>query len=169
MLFNCVEPTHANIGQNFYAWHYKMGTQLPHHIAFPHVDSCLGAVCELANNRVFAAHINGLLRMDLGWAGSHMQAFNDMLVLLNNEAVQRAIVFGDILNWEQFIHIPWNDANIYIANSCADGVDLLFEVDTGNCQLMRYQLNRNFKAVPLTPLLAAANLNGINGNHRIQV
>jgi hypothetical protein len=175
MIFYCVEEAHANIGQNYYDWNFKMTNTLPHHIAFPHVDSCLAVICNLTvGNRIFACHINGYHNLNNfpNIPAAHIGAWNRLLACLAPDTVSHAMIFGDVANWQAMGVVnppPWLNCNIYMPNNQAHGVDVLFEVDTGSFRIMSYVQNRNFRAIPANHILAGGpvNLNGVAGQNTI--
>lgn len=160
MFFNCVEPAHDNVGRDYYDWKFTIQSGLGHHIVFPHVDSCLGVVCQLAPGRVFAGHINGFFNNDFSPA-SHQAAFQNLVAQMGGAPVQRAAIFGDVDSWRGFVHIPWPTIVAFRSMSCAQGVDVLFNVDSGNLQVMRYLANRNYRVPALPGVVAAVNLYGV--------
>lgn len=163
MLFYCVEPAHDRANDDYYGWNFTIRTGFGHHVAFPHVDSCLGVVCILPGNRIFAGHINGFYQDDFSPA-SHQNAFQNLIQQLNGAVVQSAAVFGDVRSWQGFLAFPWANRAVFIADSCADGVDVMFDVDTGILQLMRYSANRDFRNIIPVQVLAQRNLNAVAGN-----
>lgn len=174
MFFNCVEPAHDLVGRDYYDWHFTIRAGLGHHIIFPHVDSCLGVICQLPNNTVFAGHINGFYQNDYS-AASHQNAFQDLIQQLNGATVLRAAVFGnigdgqDLAGWSDYIQFPWANRVDFLSSSCERGIDVMFDVDSGQLQLMRYQDGRNFRQQPLAQRLANLNLYTINGYQLITV
>ncbi|MHA6493077.1 hypothetical protein ACX0MV_07500 [Pseudomonas borbori] len=163
MLFYCVEPAHDRVNDDYHGWNFTVRAGLGHHIAFPHVDSCLAIVCILPGNRVFAGHINGYYQGAYS-AVSHQNAFQNLTMQLNGAAVQSAAVFGDVTTWQGFLGFPWVNSAVFLSNSCPNGVDVMFDVDNGTLQLMRYTANRDFKAITPQQVLASRNLSTVVGN-----
>jgi len=168
MLFYCVEPNDARIGQDKHDWHFLIRSGFAHHVAFPHVDSCLAVVCDLGGGRIFAGHINGFYNNDFS-ANSHIQAFNAMLGQIGSAAVQRAIVFGDTNNWQVYLNpaITLGCLNVTYMDSSnpasyPQGVDVMFDIDSGQVKLMPYQANRNFKAAAPATIVNLYTVAGIN-------
>jgi hypothetical protein len=163
MFFHCVEPQHEYIGRDYYDWKFKVKTGFGHHILFPHVDSCLGIVCQLAGNRVFAGHINGFYQNDYSPL-SHQNAFARLLQELNGETVLRTAVIGNIgdgmdeMGWVDYIQLPWPNRVEFLSLTCRQGVDVMFDVDSGRLDVMRYLDGRNFRLMPPPMVVASRNL-----------
>lgn len=160
MFFYCVEPAHDRVGQDYHDWKYTIKQGLGHHIIFPHVDSCLGVICQLTGNRVFAGHINGFYQNDFS-AQSHQGAFQAMVNEMQNAQVQRAAIFGDVRAWAGFVQFPWAVRVDIRADSCPNGIDVMFDVDGGGIQVARYVQDRNFRQRPLQNTVWSGNLYGL--------
>lgn len=169
MLFYCVEPTDERVGRDRHDWHFLIKSGFAHHVAYPHVDSCLAVVCDLGGGRIFAGHINGFYNNDFS-SDSHKQAFDAMLGQLGGVAVNRAVFFGDEPNWSTHLNpaTRLNCPNFTYMDSSngvryPQGVDVMFDIDSGAVKLMPYQANRDFKtAVPTTIINLYAVAVGIN-------
>jgi len=174
MNFNCAEPTHKNIGKDFCDWKFTLKKGFAHHVTFPHVDTCLGVVCDLGKERYFFGHINGFFQNDFS-AESHRKAFVAMMDEINNETVHRAIVFGDIYEranvykWGGLVNpIPLlKSKNVTIMDSSnrdkyPKGVDVLFDIDNSSLKLMLYKENRDFKVAENGVVLNLKSVEGIN-------
>ena len=146
MLFQCVEPAHDNVGDDYYGWHFTIRPGLGHTIVFPHVDSCLGVACLLNNGHIFAGHINGFFGGGMNYDGAMQNLTNQI-----NLPVNAAIAFGDIRMWDMILTTPMqtslNTANLLkvICDSSANGVDTFVDVDNGDVRVMGYLQNRDFK------------------------
>lgn len=168
MFFYCVEPEHQNIGTEYYDWKFTIRQGFGHHVIFPHVDSCLGVICQLPGNRIFAGHINGFYQNDYS-ANSHRNAFQNLIQQLNGAVATRAAIFGNIgdgameMGWLDHIAFPWANRVEFLSLTCAQGVDVMFDVDGGNLTVMRYQANRNYRQRPQQQAVANANLYTITG------
>ena len=175
MIFVCAEPNHDKVKNNsdYYAWHYKIKKGLGHHLVFPHVDSCLGVACQLKSESVFGGHINGFFNSDFSPA-SHRAAFADMLEKLKPDIVTRAVIFGDVENWRGYgvdFKKGLNDCkNITcLIYQGGGGVDVMVNIDTGEVQTMKYQMDRDFKTIPATDVKSRVNLYTIDGSQDIRI
>lgn len=168
MFFYCVEPQHEHIGQDYYDWKFTIKPGLGHHILFPHVDSCLGIICQLAGNSVFAGHINGFYQNDYS-AQSHRNAFQRLLQELNGATVSRVAIFGNVgdgaqeMGWVDHVNFPWANRVEFLSLTCAQGVDVMFDVDSGRLTVMRYLAGRDFRMRPPPQVVANTNLYTIAG------
>ncbi|MEO4049207.1 hypothetical protein AAFN46_19235 [Pseudomonas sp. CAU 1711] len=168
VFFYCVEPEHESISQDYYDWKFTVRRGFGHHLIFPHVDSCLGVICQLPGNTVFAGHINGFYQSDYS-PQSHRNAFQSLIQQLNGAVVQRAAIFGNVgdgnmeMGWADYINFPWANRVEFLSLSCAQGVDVMFDVDSGRLQIMRYMAGRNYRQRPQQQVVANTNLYTIAG------
>lgn len=169
----CVEPQHDKVNDNLYGWSHSISknTKLGVRIAFPHVDSCLGIICELPGDKIFAAHLNGWHeeKKDLNYT----EVLNDFLILLNkeNSQVLNSAIFGDLHTWFDDKKNPTraefpNWRNLNHLKSETGKLDVLFDVDSGILAIMDYIKDRDF-AHPVQEarrVIQLYNLNEINKN-----
>jgi hypothetical protein len=172
MFFYCVEPQHQNIGQDYYDWKFTIKSGLGHHLIFPHVDSCLAVICQLPGNRVFAGHINGFYQNDYSPL-SHQNAFQSLLQELNGAVVLSAAIFGNVgdgnqeMGWVDHVAFPWPNRVEFLSLSCAQGVDVMFSVDSGRLTVMRYLDGRDFRQTAPPNVAANVNLYTVAGFNRV--
>jgi len=169
MIFYCVEPTDERMGNDYYDWKFLIKSGFSHHVAFPHVDSCLAVVCQLEPGRIFAGHINGFYQNDFS-SVSHNAAFDNMVTQLNGATVNKAVVFGDVPNWRRTHGVDpaakLNCANVTYLDSSngqsyPQGIDVLFDVDNGSLKLVPYTRNRDFKAISNAMAVSLSAVNGV--------
>lgn len=152
MFFYCVEPAHEKVvpkKADYYDWKFRIKKGLSHHIIFPHVDSCLGVICQLGGDTMFAGHINGFLDDDMS-PKTYQKAFTNLTNELKKDQVARAVVFGDTSSWKQNgVKFPWPIVTeIQSGDKVPQGVDVMVSVDTGDVQAMKYLKDRDFKKAP---------------------
>lgn len=72
-----------------------------------------------------------------------------MIQQLQGAVVLRAAIFGDLgdgdreAGWVHHLTFPWANRVEFLSLSCRGGVDVIFDVDTGNLDIMRYTAVRN--------------------------
>jgi|RhiMetStandDraft_4_1073278.scaffolds.fasta_scaffold01685_2 hypothetical protein len=138
MIYRCLEPALVTnvVGAD---WNFRIYKHHGHGVMFPHVDSCMGVICALTDDSIFACHISSFFQNDMNYPG----AFDSLTNLLGVNQVQSAVVFGDIPTWNKMnVRPAWTKQITFISDSCGNGVDAFLDVDTGAFKLMSYKAGR---------------------------
>jgi hypothetical protein len=76
----------------------------------------------------------------------------------------RAAVFGNVgdggqeMGWVDHMDFPWVNRVEFFLLSCGQGEDVIFDIDSGNFNVMRYMDNRNYRQSPQPQVVANVNL-----------
>jgi len=140
----CVEPAHDNIKKKVkdYDWKFTAKKGDAEQIVFPHVDSCLGAVLLLADGTVVAGHVNAFVGGDMNYKA----ALKTLTDLAGKQAISKAIVFGDVENWQANAKDEFKKLGktVLPAQGGAKGLDVVADLKTGEVDVAEYADKRDF-------------------------